>query len=374
MSKARSKRNQKGIPFNLMIVGQAGLGKTTFIRTLVGKTMTSPREDEENDLSEKTIELNVLTEDIEEEGQKIVLSVVDTPGFGDNVDNSKSFKRILEYVEIQYKRYLAEESKVPRNIKFQDTRVHIIIYFIPPTGHSLRDLDILFMKQLGRRCNIIPVIARADSLLPSEMKEFKQRIMEDIKRNDIPIFDFPSNNEDDEEIIQENEEFRASLPFSIIGSDRNYEVKGKQVPGRKYPWGVVEVLNEQYSDFVKMKTVLFATHFEVFREMTDEKHYENFRQEYLSNTNSKGVDGEKLEEELQALEKSEKERKERDKEEKEKRKKASKAEKAEKSSEKSEKKKDDEDGEKKKKKKDKDKEKDKDEKKKKGDDDTKEEE
>ena len=54
------------------------------------------------------------------------------------------------------------------------------------------------------------------------------------------------------------------MPFSIIGSDRNYEVKGKQVPGRKYPWGVVEVLNEQYSDFVKMKTVLFAYFFFFF--------------------------------------------------------------------------------------------------------------
>lgn len=360
-SKSRAKRAQKGIPFNLMVVGQSGLGKSTFIRSIAGVDLSAPREDEfENDLSEKTIDIVANTEEIEEEGQKVILTVVDTPGFGDNVDNSKSFKRILDYVETQYKRFLAEESRVQRNAKFQDTRVHLILYFIPPTGHCLRDLDILFMKQLGRRCNILPIVGKSDSLLPEEMKEFKARIMEDIKKNDIPIFDFPSNSDDDEDIIQENDDFRSSLPFSIISSDKTYEINGNQVLGRKYPWGVVEVLNEKYSDYLKVKTVVFGTHFEVFKELTNDKHYENFRQEYLSNLNSKGVDGEKLEMELAEQERIEKERKEKEKEEKEKRRKKGETASLSSSSSKREKKEktEDDDGEKKKKKKDKEKEKD----------------
>ena len=62
--------------------------------------------------------------------------MIDTPGFGDNINNSKGFVKILEYVENQHKRSLAEETRVQRNAKFQDTRVHVILYFIPPTGHS----------------------------------------------------------------------------------------------------------------------------------------------------------------------------------------------------------------------------------------------
>ena len=30
------------------------------------------------------------------------------------------------------------------------------------------------------------------------------------------------------------------LPFSLIGSDFKYEVDGKMVLARKYPWGIVE--------------------------------------------------------------------------------------------------------------------------------------
>jgi len=62
--------------------------------------------------------------------------VIDTPGFGDSIDNSANNKRILDYIENQYKRFLAEESRVQRNAKFQDTRVHTIVYFITPSGHS----------------------------------------------------------------------------------------------------------------------------------------------------------------------------------------------------------------------------------------------
>jgi cell division control protein 12 len=32
------------------------------------------------------------------------------------------------------------------------------------------------MKQLGKRANVLPVIAKADSLMPAEMKEFKKRV------------------------------------------------------------------------------------------------------------------------------------------------------------------------------------------------------
>lgn len=62
--------------------------------------------------------------------------------------------------------------------------------------------------------------------------------MEDIQKFEIPIFDFPVNSEDDDDIVQENKEFRAHLPFSIIGSGQLFESGGQMVAARKYPWGV----------------------------------------------------------------------------------------------------------------------------------------
>lgn len=59
------------------------------------------------------------------------------------------------------------------------------------------------MKHLGSRVNIIPVIGRADGLLPNERLDFKRRVMEDIAHHQIPVFTFPTDEEDDEETVQE---------------------------------------------------------------------------------------------------------------------------------------------------------------------------
>lgn len=30
------------------------------------------------------------------------------------------------------------------------------------------------------------------------------------------------------------------MPFAVVGSDKEYQVNGKRVLGRKTPWGVIE--------------------------------------------------------------------------------------------------------------------------------------
>lgn len=39
---------------------------------------------------------------------------------------------------------------------------------------SLKPLDIEIMKRLGSRVNLIPVIAKADTLTPSDLQKFKE--------------------------------------------------------------------------------------------------------------------------------------------------------------------------------------------------------
>ena len=56
---------------------------------------------------------------MEEDGTKLSLTVIDTPGFGDNINNEGTFQEILKYIEDQYDNVLAQESKIRRNPKFQ---------------------------------------------------------------------------------------------------------------------------------------------------------------------------------------------------------------------------------------------------------------
>lgn len=74
--------------------------------------------------------------EIEERGVKLRLTVVDTPGFGDAIDNSDSFSAILEYIDDQYERFLRDESGLNRR-NIVDNRIHCCFYFISPFGHGL---------------------------------------------------------------------------------------------------------------------------------------------------------------------------------------------------------------------------------------------
>ena len=68
------------------------------------------------------------------------------------------------------------QEQQPRRPEMVDMRVHACLYFIRPTGHTLKPLDIETMKELCSRVNLIPVIAKADTLRPKDMEEFKQRV------------------------------------------------------------------------------------------------------------------------------------------------------------------------------------------------------
>lgn len=57
-----------------------------------------------------------------------------------------------------------------------DTRIHCCLYFIAPTGHSLKAIDIAVMKKLSEVVNVVPVIAKSDSLTLEEREGFKQSV------------------------------------------------------------------------------------------------------------------------------------------------------------------------------------------------------
>ncbi|KAK5636445.1 hypothetical protein RRF57_012157 [Xylaria bambusicola] len=239
---------------------------------------------------EEGVKIKPITVELEldEEGTRISLTIVDTPGFGDQIDNEASFSEIVGYLERQYDDILAEESRIKRNPRFRDNRVHAMLYFIAPTGHGLRELDIELMKRLAPRVNVIPVIGRADSLTPHELAESKKLVMEDIEHYRIPVYNFPYDiEEDDEDTVEENAELRGLMPFAIVGSEEVIEIGGRKVRARQYPWGVVEVDNPRHSDFLAIRSALLHSHLADLKEITHDFLYENYRTEKLS----KSVEG-----------------------------------------------------------------------------------
>src|SRR6266404_3563955 len=87
---------------------------------------------------------------------------------------------------------------------------------------------------------------------------------------------------EDEETIAESEEIASKIPFAVVGSDKVVATPdGREVRGRSYPWGVIEVDNEEHCDFVKLRQMLVRTYMEELREYTNDVLYENWRTEKL---------------------------------------------------------------------------------------------
>lgn len=138
-----------------------------------------------------------------------------------------SYKPILQYIDAQFETYLEEELKIKRSLcDYHDTRIHICLYFIAPSGHSLKSLDLVTMKKLDSKVtaecspvcsacclfpsltcsfcfcffsctqvNIIPVIAKADTVSRSELDKLKIKIMSELVSNGVQIYQFPTEDE-----------------------------------------------------------------------------------------------------------------------------------------------------------------------------------
>ncbi|WZH41504.1 Cell division control protein 3 [Fusarium acuminatum] len=198
---------RKGFNFNVMVVGESGLGKSTLVNTLFNTSLYPPKERKgpSLDIIPKTVTIQSISADIEEAGVRLRLTVVDTPGFGDFVNNDESWRPIVDNIEQRFDSYLDAENKV-------------------------------------NRMNIL----------------------------------------DDEETIAENNEIMSKVPFAVVGANNEItSADGRKIRGRAYPWGIIEVDNEEHCDFVKLRQMLIRTHMEELKEHTNNQLYENYRTDKL---------------------------------------------------------------------------------------------
>lgn len=272
-----AKSLKRGFDFNILVTGQSGLGKSTFINTLFTSHLVDSKSSKNSsDPPRKTTEVTTRSHLIEEKGVKLRLTVVDTPGFAEQLNNDKCWEPILEYIQNQYHLYQKEETAVVRKKIIRDSRVHVCLYFIAPNGLSLKPVDIESMKNLAEYVNLVPVIAKADTLTLEEREEFKKRVNEEIKFHKIKIYptDFP---EYDTEELAANKIVSALIPFAVVGSEKILTVDGKSFPGRKLGWGVINVEDPQHCEFSHLRKFLMTTHLQDMIETTKFVHYETFR-------------------------------------------------------------------------------------------------
>eukprot|EP00039_Didymoeca_costata_P022288 m.4209 g.4209 ORF g.4209 m.4209 type:complete len:423 (-) comp2924_c0_seq1:50-1318(-) len=268
--------------FNMLLVGESGLGKSSFLNSFFESHLCTmepytPLELLQSDKPRIVSPRMKVT--LKENGVDLALSVIETQGFGDFINNDGCWKPIVKEIETSLGNFMNEEARVQRTTTILDERIHCCLYFIAPSGHGLTALDIEAMKQLQDKVNLIPVIAKGDLLTSEEMDNFKTCIIRDIKKHEIEIYKFPGTSDDWAVSVDEGDkQVQVRLPFAVCGS----EFLSNKDRVRKYPWGSVEVYNKEHSDFTALRKLLIRTHMHDMIEFTHVNHYEKFRSKQLS--------------------------------------------------------------------------------------------
>lgn len=272
---------KRGFQFNVMVVGKSGLGKSTLVNTLFSLNLTrSSGRHSAAEAIEKTTEIKVSSHVLIENNVRLNVNVIDTPGFGDQINNDKCWEPLVKYIKEQHLQYLRKELTAQRERFIVDTRVHCILYFISPHEKKLSDLDVIVLKKLSEISNVVPIIAKSDALTLDERNELKKSLQTSFIAHNFNIYPYDSEDlyEDERQL---NEDIKLLIPFAIVGSEKEIVINGETVRGRKTRWGAINVEDVSQCEFVFLRDFLTRTHLQDLIETTSLVHYESFRSKQL---------------------------------------------------------------------------------------------
>ncbi|PRW59161.1 septin GTPase [Chlorella sorokiniana] len=294
----------------ILLVGESGLGKTTFIRNLFAayaRDASFPINDAGGPNARRVFAENpeaLCTEIVLQDSEHKVYYhylVQDTPGYGDSTDLAGDRRLVLDYIDVSSSTYLLQASRLPSFFietdperraamaAIRDTRVDVCLYFVPP--HRLRQIDLQFICELAAVLPVVPVLAKADTMTSEELKasgrEFRHRVRSSLGKAGVAS---PFSRD-----ALEDAGARHGPPFAVVCSGQmDLEVgsagQRRFWPVRKYPWGSVEAMLTQHSDLPVLRRLLFEAGYYELKEGTEARFHE-YRHTVCSGASSGGLKG-----------------------------------------------------------------------------------
>jgi len=271
---------RSGINFRIMLVGESGLGKTTFTRALlrpfVPDDMLHGAAYVPATLTARTTEIKEIVHKVDNDGFPVEITVVDCPGYGDQVDSTPWINSIIEYVQQRFMDHYDKLSAPPSQngpaLALQrDGLVHVCLYFI--AAHRLKGVDLEFMRRLEPHINLVPIIAKSDTMTLAERDAFRRLILSELRASGVKIFQLSDTAvaagpltpltqgavglEADAAVSADAKVGRVLSrsttqppPFAVCSSEDGTRI---------YPWGTCCVEDPQHSDLSTLRSMLFAS-------------------------------------------------------------------------------------------------------------------
>ncbi|TRX94010.1 hypothetical protein FHL15_005088 [Xylaria flabelliformis] len=260
-SPRRVRRRKDPTPFNILIIGTRGSGKTSFLEFLktslalpAKKRSQRSTEIEQEVTSRAAPSGNFIPHYLESEidGERVGLTIWDSEGLEKNVVDLQ-LREMSTFLEGKFEETFAEEMKVIRSPGVQDTHIHAVFLILDPArldrniaatravpgvahggkhgidlgrivGGLDEDLDLQVMRTLQGKTTVIPVISKADTVTTAHMTFLKKTVWASLKKANFDPLEALGLDDEDESVvdssrIDENEELAAEVDEAVVESD-----------------------------------------------------------------------------------------------------------------------------------------------------------
>ncbi|KAG4031282.1 hypothetical protein MFRU_009g00720 [Monilinia fructicola] len=222
-SPRRVRRRKDPTPFNVLIIGARGAGKTSFLNflktslALPPKKRSKPEPLADDIFAPRTSKSGKFLShylEAEVEGERIGLTLWDSEGLDKNVVDLQ-LREMSSFLESKFEETFTEEMKVMRAPGVQDTHIHAVFLILDPsrldqniedakslttnghghfgsfgTGSRLfgsldEDLDLQVLRTLQGKTTVIPVISKADTITTAHMAYLKKTVWDSLRKANL---------------------------------------------------------------------------------------------------------------------------------------------------------------------------------------------
>ena len=273
-SPRRVRRRKDPTPYNVLVVGARGAGKTSFLNFLKSslapptrkQSTRAPDGDTPPSSARSNPSFTHHYQEIDVDGERIGLTLWDSLGLDKSVVDLQ-LRDMSNFVESKFDDTFIEEMKVVRAPGVRDTHIHCVFFILDPAkldaninaaqgitsgtetsrigkpprivGALDEDFDIQVMKTLAAKTTVIPVISKADTITTAHMSFLKQKISRSLKKAGLdPLealnFDTAGDDDDDRFDERDEDENSSSADSEEVGSARSDDSEGhRKTSGRK---------------------------------------------------------------------------------------------------------------------------------------------
>lgn len=238
-SPRRVRRRKDPTPFNILVIGTKGCGKSSFIdflRTALAlparkrpHTPSPPATAVGGDDSPFTSEYL----ETEVDGERVGVTLWDSEGLEKNIVDFQ-LPIITSFLESKFEDTFGEEQKVVRAPGVKDTHIHCVFLLLDPIrldqniaaarkkshvakigstvfGGLDENLDLNVLRELQGKTTVIPVISKADTITGAHMRHLKKMVWDTLKRAKLdPLealnLDADDDDDDDPDRLDERDE------------------------------------------------------------------------------------------------------------------------------------------------------------------------